>query len=457
MDASTYKTTTEASRTNGKRPHNLDKAPSPPRNALPAENGRRTESPASGVERRLLERTLRLAGDPPFVIVLWGGEEIATCDRPPVARIHIRNRRTLWKVLSDPVFQFSEAFCDGRLEIEGDLVDVLSELEQSLRPYWSRRSIARRLGFWLSRQRRNTLANSRQNIHRHYDIGNEFYKLWLDEQLVYTCAYFADPEMTLERAQVAKLDHVCRKLALQPGQMVAEAGCGWGALAIHMARTYGVQVRAFNISHEQIVFARERAGELGLSDLVEFVEDDWRNITGSYDAFVSVGMLEHVGLKHYPELGAVIRRCLKPDGRGLIHSIGRNRPRPLDPWTQRRIFPGAYVPALSEMMRIFEPHHLSVVDVENLRLHYAETLRHWLKRFDHAVGRVCEMFDEKFVRTWRLYLAGSVAAFQTGGLQLFQILFAGECDNRVPRTRAHLYTREDAPSELHFAASKTGG
>jgi cyclopropane-fatty-acyl-phospholipid synthase len=257
--------------------------------------------------------------------------------------------------------------------------------------------------------------------------------------MVYTCAYFPTPDVSLEEAQVAKMDHVCRKVRLQPGQTVFEAGCGWGALARHMARHYGVKVRAFNISHEQVACARERARAEGLAGQVEFIEDDYRNIHGSCDAFVSVGMLEHVGCKQYHALGKVIRRCLAPSGLGLIHSIGRNFPCATNSWLEKRIFPGAHIPALSEIMEVFAPMDLTVLDVENLRLHYARTLEHWLRRFESVAGRVAAMFDERFVRTWRLYLAGSLAGFTSGCIQLFQVTFSPSENRAVPWTRAYLY------------------
>jgi cyclopropane-fatty-acyl-phospholipid synthase len=245
----------------------------------------------------------------------------------------------------------------------------------------------------------------------------------------------------LDEAQIAKMDHVCRKLRLGANDTVVEAGCGWGSLALHMAGRYGTKVRAFNISKEQIAYARERAREKGLDGRVEFVEDDYRNIRGTYDAFVSVGMLEHVGRENYAELGRVISRCLSNEGRGLIHSIGRNRPEPLHPWIERRIFPGAYPPSLGEMMQIFEPSNLSVLDVENLRLHYARTLRDWLQLYEGVVDQVRDLFsDESFVRMWRLYLTGSVAAFETGVLQLFHVVFAKQDNNAIPLTRDHLYS-----------------
>jgi cyclopropane-fatty-acyl-phospholipid synthase len=217
-----------------------------------------------------------------------------------------------------------------------------------------------------------------------------------------------------------------------------EAGSGWGGLARYLARHYGVKVRSYNISAEQVAYARERARREGLDDEVEYVEDDYRNITGSYDVFVSVGMLEHVGVNHYPVLGRTIDGCLKDDGRGLIHSIGQDHPRPLNEWIESYIFPGAYPPTLREMMDIFEPVGLSVADVHNLRPHYAQTLRHWRERFDAHAGQVTEMFDEDFVRAWRLYLCGSIAAFTEGQLQLFQVLFRRpECRN-LPMTRDHM-------------------
>jgi cyclopropane-fatty-acyl-phospholipid synthase len=285
-------------------------------------------------------------------------------------------------------------------------------------------------------QKSNDIRAARDNVHTHYDLGNEFYKLWLDRRLVYTCAYFPTPESTLEDAQVAKMDLVCRKLQLRPGERVVEAGCGWGALALFMAKHYGVSVTAFNVSTEQIAYARARAREEGLDDRVEFVEDDYRNVKGQFDVFVSVGMLEHVGKADYVTFGDVIDRTLSPSGRGLLHFIGRNQPAPLNPWIRRRIFPGAYPPALREVCEaVLEPSGFSILDVENLRLHYAKTLEHWRQRYNDSRAQVMQMFDEAFARAWQLYLAGSQAAFATGSMQLFQVVFARGTTNDIPWTR----------------------
>ncbi|HEV2271351.1 MAG TPA: cyclopropane-fatty-acyl-phospholipid synthase family protein [Steroidobacteraceae bacterium] len=415
-----------------------DVADRPARPARPTGAAKRVG--AHSVEGRLLARLLGYLGNPPLEFVLWTGERIAPAGAAIVARISVSSRATLLGILADHQMRFPDAYCEGRLEIEGDLVQLLETIYHAGRSS-PQPSALRRLVESLHRPHVNTLSGSRDNIHHHYDISNDFYSLWLGDTMAYTCAYYPTPTATLDEAQTAKMHHVCRKLRLRPGETVVEAGCGWGMLAMHMARHYGVKVRAFNISREQVAYARERAAREGLSSQVEYVQDDYRNISGRYDAFMSVGMLEHVGVDNYPQLGQVIARSIGSNGRGLIHSIGRNRPALLQPWIEKRIFPGAYPPSLAEMMRIFEPFDFSVLDVENLRLHYAQTLRHWLALFEAASGRVREMFDEKFVRMWRMYLAGSVAGFTTGALQLFQVVFAPRDNNDVPMTREHLYPR----------------
>lgn len=396
--------------------------------------------PAAGlsVEGRLMRRLLGSLGNPPLRVTLWNGESVFTGEGDAVAGIRIADRSALLKLFINPELHFGEAYVDGSMEVDGDLVKLLEVVYRGVE-HASFSGRLRSLVKSLDRPRPNALSDSRDNIHHHYDLGNEFYRLWLDREMLYTCAYFPTPDVSLEQAQVAKMDHVCRKLRLRPGDAVVEAGCGWGALALHMATRYGARVQAFNISREQIAYARARARAIGAERCVEFIEDDYRNISGRYDAFVSVGMLEHVGRDHYGELGQVINRCLQRDGRGILHSIGQDQPALLNAWIEKRIFPGAYPPTLREMLAILEPQQLSVLDVENLRLHYALTLEHWLRRFEDARERVSEMYDERFVRAWRLYLAGSLAAFNVGKLQLFQVLFARAASNDVPWTRAHLY------------------
>ena len=395
------------------------------------------------IEARLLRRLLSSLGNPPIEFhFLWSGERVTPYSVRPIEHVRIADRRTLLGLVFDPQIRFPDGYCAGRIEIEGDLVKFLVTLYKIFEASDTGDSMAGRIIRRLQRPRRNTLAGSRDNIHRHYDLGNEFYGLWLGETMAYTCAYYPTAQATLDQAQFAKMDHVCRKLRLTAADSVVEAGCGWGSLAMHIASRYGAKVRAFNISKEQIAYARDRARQQGLQNRVEFIEDDYRNISGTCEVFVSVGMLEHVGLENYPQLGRLVQRSLTAAGRGLIHSIGRNQPGSLHPWIERRIFPGAQPPSIGQMMQIFEPANLSVLDVENIRRHYALTLRHWLENYEHAIESVRKVFaDEFFVRMWRWYLAGSVAAFETGTLQLFQVLFTKAKNNALPLTRDFMYPK----------------
>ena len=395
------------------------------------------------LDRWLTRKMLDVVGNPPVRISLWDGTEVTPYCEHPVAVMVYCDRAALIKTLIDPELHWGDLYCTGRVEFEGDMTRFLEVIYRGIggndRANWLRKFV-----LWLGhRHIFNSVDHARENIYHHYDIGNEFYKLWLDrEEMQYTCAYFPHNNMSLEEAQIAKLHHICRKLELKPGDTVVEAGCGWGGLARFMARHYGVEVIAYNISKEQVKYARQRAKKEGLSDLVEYVLDDYRNIRGQFDVFVSVGMLEHVARRDYSKLGNVIKHCLKPEGRGLIHSIGRTRKGPMNAWIERRIFPGARPPALSEFMQIFEPNRLSVIDVENIRLHYSRTLELWTQRFEQHKEIITGMMDDEFVKAWSLYLHGSTAAFNTGQLQLFQVVFSHSNNNHIPRSRQHLYAPE---------------
>jgi cyclopropane-fatty-acyl-phospholipid synthase len=407
---------------------------------IKASNQSGSDTKTLGFDTWLLRKMLSSAGNPAIAISLWDGRQILSAGgATPKIRLTIKDRGALMKLCLNPDLQLGELYTEGRLLIDGDLEVFLDTISRSL-PQYNQRGWWSRLLAQFYLLKRNTLSRAKDNIYHHYDLGNEFYRLWLDREMVYTCAYFPTEDASLEQAQHAKMDHIARKLRLRPGQQVIEAGCGWGALALHLAKHFGVTVKAYNISKQQLAYARERARAEGMDDRVEYIESDYREIDSKCDAFVSVGMLEHVGVAHYRDLGAVINRCLRDHGRGLIHSIGRNRPAPMNAWIERRIFPGAYPPTLSEMAAIFEPFQFSILDVENIRLHYAQTLRHWLQRFDSNADKVRAMFDEPFVRAWRLYLAGSIMAFKHGELQLFQVVFNRHDNNDLPLTREFLYS-----------------
>lgn len=398
---------------------------------------------ANALDRWLTRRLLQFIGNPPVAFRLWDGVEIIPAGRKPTAVLAINNRLALYKLCIDPEFNFGELYSTRDIDVEGNLARFLEIIYDTI--HYQPQSLFNRVVENLQNYRAQNLSlqQTRKNIQHHYDIGNDFYREWLDTAAMqYTCAYFPDPSMTLEEAQIAKMHHVCRKLQLQPGQTVVEAGCGWGGLGLFMAMEYGVNVKAYNISHEQVMYARERARENGMEDKVEYIEDDYRNIEGSYDRFVSVGMLEHIGINNYHNLGEIIDRVLKEDGIGLIHTIGRNQPCRLNRWIEARIFPGACPPSLGQMMEIFEPQMLSILDIENLRMHYARTLQHWLDRFDNNVNHYRDRFDDAFIRAWRLYLAGSIAAFRGGTMQLFQVVFTRPRNNNLSWSRAHLYQQQ---------------
>ncbi len=392
------------------------------------------------LDRWFVNQILEMVGYPELTVILWDGKEFYSRGEQNVPTMTISDRACLFRLLVNPEINFGDLYSNGRIQFEGDLAAFISDVFSRITDYGVGNKLHKFFREFLHFTFGNSLIRAKQNIYHHYDLSNQFYEMWLDKSAMqYTCAYFPDSKMTLEQAQEAKLHHICQKLQLKEGETVIEAGCGWGGLARFMAQHYGVSVKSYNISREQIAFARNKANDMGLSDKVEYIEDDYRNIAGQCDVFVSVGMLEHVGLKNYKTLGKIIDRTLKSDGRGLIHSISRDEPGQAGTWIEQRIFPGAYAPALSEIMTLFESYQFSIWDIENLRLHYAKTLEHWLLRFEDHVDEITNMFDESFVRAWRLYLCGSIASFLSGANGLLQIQFARGSNNQVPPSRHYLY------------------
>ncbi|MBW0147643.1 SAM-dependent methyltransferase [Marinobacter arenosus] len=415
---------------------------------LPLEAAQTDRQPHN-YERWLIAKLMRMAGSPPIRFRLWNGDVIEPQGQEAKYVLHLSDPKALYSLVANPNLAFGDLYSAGRLEVEGELPDLMETLYRSVhaaRQTWPKWLDA----LWRNHNPRSTgISEAKENIHHHYDLGNEFYRLWLDQaEMQYTCAYYERPDLTLEQAQLAKLEHVCRKLRLKPGMTVVEAGCGWGGLARYMARHYGVKVHSYNISREQLAYAREEARRQQLDHLIDYVEDDYRNIEGQYDAFVSIGMLEHVGKDNYPALSELIKRSLKPNGIALLHSIGRNRPMLMNAWIEKRIFPGAYPPSIGEFMTICEHGDFSVLDVENLRLHYAQTLTHWMERFDQNQDAVSDQYDEHFTRAWRMYLAGSIAAFRAGSLQLFQVVFTHGENNDLPQSRQDLYAQPAAPEDV---------
>jgi cyclopropane-fatty-acyl-phospholipid synthase len=377
---------------------------------------------------------LTLADGSEHVIGPGGGPEVGITLHDPAM-----SRRFLFR----PDLTMGEAYMDGLLTIADN--DIRSFLTFALRNARGRRvpGLLRLPGALWNRARSWTIWNhigvARRNAAHHYDISDELYDLFLDENKQHTCAYFRRPEMTLEEAQQAKMAHIGAKLLLRPGMRVLDIGCGFGTLAITLARDHGVQVVGVTLSEVQLSEARRRAVEAGVADQVEFRLQDYRTVEERFDRVVSVGMMEHVGLPHLRTYFRKVADLMPPEGVALIHYIGRwSPPTAISPWFDKYIFPGAYCPAISEAMRAVERTGLVLADLEVWRGHYERTLQEWLKRFDRNIDRIRQIQDERFVRMWRYYLQSAELGFSEGQLVIHQLQLA-KGRYTVPGTRDYLY------------------
>lgn len=359
----------------------------------------------------------------------------------PSVTMRLHDRKLETKLFLNPELYAAEAYMDGTLTFEDgtriyDFLLLFSVNRTHLYGYSSQRMMRR---IWRALRRwhqANPIAQAAKNARHHYDVSSDVYKLFLDKKMLYSCAYFRDPEHdTLEQAQNNKLIHATAKLNLKPGMRVAEIGSGWGAFAIHIAQSTGAHVTAINVSPEQLAVACERAKEAGVTDLVEFRELDYRKLEGKFDRVVSVGMMEHVGIGHFDEYFATIRKLLTDDGYAFLHCIGRmSQPGTTGPFVRKYIFPGAYVPALSEVFAATERNGLWVDDAEILRKHYYYTVQHWRKRFEQNREAAKAIYDERFCRMWEFYLGAVELEFLHGSHMVFQILVSTKRD-AVPITR----------------------
>jgi cyclopropane-fatty-acyl-phospholipid synthase len=337
---------------------------------------------------------------------------------------------------------------DGRLVIEDDDLEGFLRLAISnihgTGPVWFQKPLhwtrvaLRRFAYY------NPAPRARRNVAHHYDLSGELYSLFLDNDRQYSCALFKTPDDSLELAQHQKKQHIARKLLIEPGMNVLDIGCGWGGMALTLARDFGARVVGVTLSREQHAVATQRALNEGLQDQVEFRLQDYRDVPETFDRIVSVGMFEHVGVPHYREYFGQVRRKLTEDGIALIHTIGRpTPPGRTGPWIEKYLFPGGYIPAMSETMAAVEKERLFATDIEIWRLHYAETLRHWHDRFSTNIDRVRAIYDERFCRMWRYYLKASEIGFRTGNQAVFQFQLARR-QTAVPLTRDYLHAAPQA-------------
>jgi cyclopropane-fatty-acyl-phospholipid synthase len=360
----------------------------------------------------------------------------------PSVTIRLHDAALHHRLLVHPKLAFGEAYMEGTLTVEdGTLYDLLDLAGRNMaaietHPLQATQQLLGRLLRFVHTY--NPVTRARQNVAHHYDLSDTLYDLFLDRDRQYSCAYFVDPADSIETAQANKKLHLAAKLLLQPGQRLLDIGCGWGGLALYLARLAGVDVTGVTLSTEQHKVAEGRARDAGLSDSVRFHLRDYREEAGRYDRIVSVGMFEHVGTAHYRTFFKKIRGLLAENGVMLLHSIGRmDPPGSTNPWLRKYIFPGGYTPALSEVLAAVEDVGLWVTDIEILRLHYASTLREWRKRFEANRPRILELYDERFCRMWEFYLVGCEIAFRHMGQMVFQLQLARRQD-AVPLTRDYI-------------------
>jgi len=366
-------------------------------------------------------------------------------DCPLVVRIV--DNKTAWRIMRHPELAVGEAYTDGGFVIErGSVYDFLALATRNGKNVKPRG--------WRDMKHRNPRKASRRNVAHHYDLSGQLYRLFLDADRQYSCAYFSRPDMSLEEAQDAKKRHVAAKLLLEPGQRVLDIGSGWGGLGITLAEEYDVDVSGVTLSTEQLNVSRARAAKKGLSSRVRFDLRDYRDVEGVFDRVVSVGMFEHVGPAQYQIFFDTIASRLAQDGVALLHTIGNFRgPGRNNPWIEKYIFPGGIVPALSQLSEAAERSGLIITDVEILRLHYAETLKAWRERFEANRDEVRALYDERFCRMWEYYLAGAEAAFREGDLVVFQVQMAKD-RQAAPLTRDYITDFDRAAPSLHRIAAE---
>ncbi|MEQ9519530.1 MAG: cyclopropane-fatty-acyl-phospholipid synthase family protein [Parvibaculum sp.] len=362
--------------------------------------------------------------------------------------IRLHDKQLSWRLALNPYLRLGEAYMDGSLTIDppARIYDFLDILLSNIGIEWAH-PLAKTVGRIRRAKRRidqfNPVGKAKANVAHHYDLEAGLYDLFLDEDRQYSCAYFEHPDASLADAQLAKKRHIAAKLQIGRGMRILDIGCGWGGMALYLAKETGAHVTGVTLSEEQHKIATARAEAAGLAHMVDIRLQDYRDVPETFDRIVSVGMFEHVGIVHYDEFATKLRSLLNPTGVALVHTIGRlDSPGATNPWIAKYIFPGGYIPALSEVAPVLERHGLLLNDLEVLRLHYAETLRHWRERFLDRWNDAVSLYDENFARMWEFYLAGSETSFRHEGMIVFQFQLTREI-NQLPLTRTYIEAWEE--------------
>ncbi|MGB8452398.1 MAG: cyclopropane-fatty-acyl-phospholipid synthase family protein [Anaerocolumna sp.] len=391
--------------------------------------------PPNQIEKTVIKNLFSDLFSDPCTVKFWDGEEITYGTGDSSFRIVLNEPLPITDVIADPSVTFGEAYMHKQLDIEGSIQDVIESLYKNSRSFLRDKEKYGKLFNPI----KNTLRKCKENISYHYDIGNEFYQLWLDKSMTYSCGYFINKEDTLEQAQINKVNYILKKLNLNEGNTLLDIGCGWGELIITAAKKYKVKAVGITLSQEQMEKARKRIQEEGLEDLAEIQLIDYRQIKNkTFDRIVSVGMLEHVGKDYLSEYFSVINKLLNEGGISLLHCItsfkgGNNS------WINRYIFPGGYIPSMKELVADITAESFYLLDLESLRRHYVKTLENWAINFENSMHLVNKMKDDTFIRMWRLYLNSCAASFKVGNIDIHQFLFTKGVTDELPLTRDYLY------------------
>ncbi len=372
----------------------------------------------------------------PYEVEFWDGEVVNYGGGESQFRIGFKEPISKAELIRDPSLAFGEGYMFKKIDIKGNVQKVIESLFNKQDSFLHQKNTYGKLVKILS----NNIHKSKENIQFHYDIGNDFYRLWLDKTMTYSCAYFKSPEDSLTQAQNNKVDYILRKLDLQPGQTLLDIGCGWGELIIRVAKTYQVKAVGITLSSEQYSRVLERIQNEGLQELVEVQLIDYRELKArTFDRVVSVGMIEHVGKEHLEEYFSVVKSLLTEGGVALLHCITGYEERGTNSWINKYIFPGGYIPPVQELIKLIAANSFYLIDLESLREHYTKTLEHWAQNFEKALPLIQKMKDETFIRMWRLYLNSCAASFHCGNLDLHHILFTKGVNNSRPMTRKYMY------------------
>ncbi|MEA1995098.1 MAG: cyclopropane-fatty-acyl-phospholipid synthase family protein [Campylobacterota bacterium] len=375
----------------------------------------------------------------PCEVIYWDGERVNFGKGNPQFRIHIKSTSIIRDIMSNFSLGFGENYMDGNIVIEGDLQKLTGiRYEESARKFKVSNKTKIRI-FLNYIKTLNTVKKAKKNISHHYDLSNDFYRLMLDKSMTYSCAYFKDGKDTLEKAQENKYELICKKLNLKDGDRLIDVGCGWGGMIIYAARKFDIKATGITISKNQYEYAKECIKTEGLMDRANVLLEDYRNVKGKFNKFVSIGMFEHVGKKYSRPFFRKTKELLQTKAIGVLHTIANNAYEPTDPWTRKYIFPGGYIPVLSDILRDMANVGFYTIDVENLRPNYAKTLDEWIKCFESNIDKVKTMFDERFINMWRLYLNAASVSFKVGKLGVYQIVFSNSLRGTIPLNRNYIY------------------